>query len=154
MLVRRSHRCPWKAIVQVFQDFSPFICLVVGNDERIHFWEDLWWGNQTLCSQFLCLYRVISVKNFIISIFLGNSYPLSWNFNFRSNLTDIEIKLLQRLMSSLSSMHFYSFVANSRAWSLSSSGLFSVKFFSLALSNFSSFCGDQKPLQRWRPLLG
>ncbi|RVW31049.1 hypothetical protein CK203_093528 [Vitis vinifera] len=37
MVVRWSHRCPWKAIAQVFQDFSPFVRLVVGNGERIRF---------------------------------------------------------------------------------------------------------------------
>ncbi|RVW32138.1 putative ribonuclease H protein [Vitis vinifera] len=31
MVVRWSHRCPWKAIAQVFQEFSPFVRLVVGN---------------------------------------------------------------------------------------------------------------------------
>ena len=36
MVVRWSHRCPWKAIAQVFQ-FSPFVRLVVGNGERIRF---------------------------------------------------------------------------------------------------------------------
>ena len=87
-VVRWSHRCPWKAIAQVFQEFSPFVRLVVGNGERIRFWEDLWWGNQTLCSQYADLYRVISVKNLTVSNVLGNSLPLSWNFDFRRNLTD------------------------------------------------------------------
>ena len=41
MMVRWSHRCPWKTIAQVFQDFSLFVRLVVGNGERIRFWEDL-----------------------------------------------------------------------------------------------------------------
>ena len=104
MVVRWSHRCPWKAIAQVFQEFSPFVRLVVGNGERIRFWEDLWWGNQTLCAQFADLYRVISVRNLTVSNVLGNSFPLSWNFNFRRNLTDSEIDLLQRLMSSLNSV--------------------------------------------------
>ena len=45
-LVRWSHRCPWKAIAQVFQDFSKYTRFVVGDGERIHFWEDLWWGDQ------------------------------------------------------------------------------------------------------------
>ncbi|RVW72587.1 hypothetical protein VitviT2T_011580 [Vitis vinifera] len=39
---RWSHRCPWKAISQVFQEFSSFTRFVVGNGERIRFWEDLW----------------------------------------------------------------------------------------------------------------
>ncbi|RVW78875.1 LINE-1 retrotransposable element ORF2 protein [Vitis vinifera] len=77
MVVRWSHRCPWKAIAQVFQEFSPFVRLVVGNGERIRFWEDLWWGNQTLCAQFAELYRVSSVRNLTVSNVLGNSFPLS-----------------------------------------------------------------------------
>ena len=52
MVVRWSHRCPWKAIVQVFQDFPSYIRLVVRNGKIICFWEDLWWDNQLLCSQF------------------------------------------------------------------------------------------------------
>ncbi|RVW99862.1 Transposon TX1 uncharacterized 149 kDa protein [Vitis vinifera] len=138
MVVRWSHRCPWKVIAQVFQEFSPFVRLVVGNGERIRFWEDLWWGNQSLCSQFADLYRVISVKNLTVSNVLGNSFPLAWNLNFRHNLIDSEIDLLQRLMSSLSSVRFSPSLADSRAWSLSSSGLFSVKSFFLALSKVSN----------------
>ncbi|RVX13392.1 Transposon TX1 uncharacterized 149 kDa protein [Vitis vinifera] len=115
MVVRWSHRCPWKAIAQVFQEFSPFVRLVVGNGERIRFWEDLWWGNQTLCSQFANLYRVISVKNLTVSNVLGNSLPLSWNFIFRRNLTDSEIDLLQRLMSSLHSVLLSPSSSDSRA---------------------------------------
>ena len=48
----------------------------------------------TLCSQFADLYRVISMKNLTISNVLSNSFPLSWNSNFRRNLTDTEIDLL------------------------------------------------------------
>nr|CAN75609.1 hypothetical protein VITISV_002943 [Vitis vinifera] len=138
MVVRWSHRCPWKAIAQVFQKFSPFVRLVVGNGERIRFWEDLWWGNQTLCAQFAELYRVSSVRNLTVSNVLGNSFPLSWNFNFRRNLTDSEIDLFQRLMSSLHSVLLSPSSSDSRAWSLSSSGSFSVKSFFYALSKDSN----------------
>nr|CAN74795.1 hypothetical protein VITISV_041690 [Vitis vinifera] len=138
MVVRWSHRCPWKAIAQVFQEFSPFVRLVVGNGERIRFWEDLWWGNQTLCAQFADLYRVISVRNLTVSNVLGNSFPLSWNFNFCRNLTDSEIDLLQRLMSSIHSVLLSPSSSDSRAWSLSSSGSFSVKSFFYALSRDSN----------------
>ncbi|RVX10323.1 putative ribonuclease H protein [Vitis vinifera] len=41
-VVRWSHRCPWKAIAQVFQDFSKYTQFIVGDGERIRFWEDLW----------------------------------------------------------------------------------------------------------------
>ena len=52
-------------------------------------------GYSTLCSQFPGLYRVISMKNLIASVVLGNSYPLSWNFNFYRNLTDTKIELIR-----------------------------------------------------------
>ena len=77
------------------------------------------------------------LSNFLLQMthtVLGNSFPLSWNFNFRCNLTDTEIDLLQRIMSFLSSVLFSSSLADSRAWSLSSSSLFSVRLFFLALS--------------------
>ena len=43
-IVRWSHRCPWKAIAQVFQDFSKYTRFVVGDGKRIWFWEDLSFG--------------------------------------------------------------------------------------------------------------
>ena len=91
-----------------------------------------------MCSQFAGLYRVIYVKNLTVSNVLGNSFPLSWNFNFCHNLTKSKIDLLQRLMSSLSSVFFSPSLVDSRVWSLSSSGLFSMKSFLLALSKVSS----------------
>ena len=41
-----------------------------------------------------------------ISIVLGNSYP-SCNFNFWCNLTDLEIVLIEKLMSSLTIVHLF-----------------------------------------------
>ena len=52
--------------------------------------------------------------------------------------TDSEIDLFQRLMSSLSTVLFSPSLADSRAWSLSLSDLFSVKAFFLALSKVSN----------------
>ena len=46
-IIRCSHRCPWKAIAQVFQEFSEFTRFVVGDGDRIRLWEDLWWGGST-----------------------------------------------------------------------------------------------------------
>ena len=129
---------PLKGYCSSFPGFFPFCPLSGGNGERIRFWEDHWWGNQTLYSHFAGLYRVISVNNLTVSNVLGNSFPLFWNFNFRRNLTDSEIDLLQSLMFSLSSVLFSHSLADSRAWSLSSSGLFLVKSFFLALSKVSN----------------
>ena len=40
ILTKWSYWCPWKPIAQIFQFFI-HTCFVVGDDMRIHFWEDL-----------------------------------------------------------------------------------------------------------------
>ncbi|RVW14640.1 Transposon TX1 uncharacterized 149 kDa protein [Vitis vinifera] len=135
--VRWSHRCPWKAIALVFQEFSKFTRFVVGDGDRIRFWDDLWWGDQPLGTQYPRLLSVVTDKNAPISSILGYSRPFSWNFNFRRNLTDSEIEDLESLMRSLDRLHISPSVPDKRSWSISPSGLFTVKSFFLALSQYS-----------------
>ncbi|RVX05720.1 Transposon TX1 uncharacterized 149 kDa protein [Vitis vinifera] len=126
-----------KAIAQVFQGFSLITRYVVGNGERIRFWEDLWWGDQPLGTQYPRLFRVVMDKNISISSVLDPSRPFSWNLNFRRNLSDSEIEDLEGLMRSLDDLYLSPSVPDVRLWSLSSLGLFSVKSFFLALSQSS-----------------
>ena len=58
------------------------------------------------------LFRIVTVKNFTISLVLGFTNPFSWNLNFYHNLSDFEMELSQLSPSGL----------NSRAWFLSSLG--------------------------------
>ena len=76
-VVSWSHRYPWKAIVQVCQDFSKFSRFMVGNGEKIRFWEDLWWGDQPLGVRYPRLLRVVTDKNIPISSILGSTRPFS-----------------------------------------------------------------------------
>ena len=87
-----------------------------------------------MCSQYPRLFRVVTDKNILISSILGSTRPFSWNFN-SSNLSDFEIEDLEGLMWSLDGLHLSPSVSYARSWSLSSSGLFTVKFFFLALSH-------------------
>ena len=57
----------------------------------------------------------------ILSI-LKSTYPFSWNFNFRRNLSDFKIEDLERLMYSLTCLHLSPFTLDARTWSLSSLG--------------------------------
>ena len=65
---------------------------------------------------------------------LGSSPPSSLNLIFWRNLTDSKIEHFQGLLLSLGSVHLSPSIADSRGWSLSSKGLFTVKSFLLALS--------------------
>ena len=113
MMVRWSHRCLWKAIAHIFHLFSQHTRLVVGNGERIRFWEDLWLGDQPLCLQYLDLYRV-PMRNLTISMVLGSSPPSTWNLNFRCNLFYVEFENLQRLLISIGSIQLSHFTVDSR----------------------------------------
>ncbi|RVW99869.1 Transposon TX1 uncharacterized 149 kDa protein [Vitis vinifera] len=93
-------------------------------------------GDQPLGSQYPSLFRVVLDKNIPISSVLGPTRPFSWNLNFRRNLSDSEIEDLEGLMRSLDGVHLSPSVPDARLWPLSSSGLFSVKSFFLALSQF------------------
>ena len=97
-----------------------FTRFVVGNGERIRFWEDLWWGDQPLGTQYPRLFRVV-LDNILISSVLGSTRPFSWNFNFRRNLSDSEIEDLEGLMRSLDGLHLSPSVPDARFWPLSSS---------------------------------
>ena len=110
---------------------------VVGNGDRIRFWEDLWREDQPLGTQYPRLFRVVVDKNISISSVLGPSRPFLWNLNFRRNLSDSEIEDLEGLMRSLDDLYLSPSVPDARLWPLSSSGLFSVKSFFLALSQSS-----------------
>ena len=82
MVVRWSHKCPWKDIAQNFHLFIHPTRLVVGNGEKIIFWEDLWLGDQPLCAQSSDLYRVIPSRNSTISVVLGSFLPSTLSLNF------------------------------------------------------------------------
>ena len=59
-------------------------------------------------------------KNSLISSILGSARPFSWNFDFRRNLSDSEIKDLEGFMRLLDGLHLSPSVSDARSWSLSS----------------------------------
>ena len=86
----------------------------MGDGTRIQYWEDLWWVDQPLCSQFQSLFKIIIVKNLNISWNLRSTYHFSWNLNVYHNLSDLEIEDLERLMPSLSHLNLSSFGHDAR----------------------------------------
>ena len=74
------------------------------------------------------------MRKLTILVVLGLSPPSTMSLNFRRNLYDVEIESLQRLLISIGYVQLSSLTSNSRGWSLSPTGLFTVKSFYLALS--------------------
>ena len=55
--------------------------LVLGNCERIHFWEDVWIGDLSICSTFSRLYILFYLCSVSIKSMIAYS-PLDWKWNF------------------------------------------------------------------------
>ena len=90
---------------------------MVGNGEKIRFWEDLWMGEQPLYIQYSNLYRVTHMTNLTILVVLGHSPPSTLSLNFRCNLSNAEIERLQRLLISIGFVQLSSSPVDSRGWS-------------------------------------
>ncbi|RVW89273.1 hypothetical protein CK203_032670 [Vitis vinifera] len=56
-VVRWSHRCPWKAIAQVFPGVLPFVRLVVGNGEKNSVLGRSFGGETKLCALNLLIFK-------------------------------------------------------------------------------------------------
>lgn len=56
--LRGSIYCPWRGIYHRFFVLESILCSILGNGERIHFWEDFWIGESNLCSYslFFCFF--------------------------------------------------------------------------------------------------
>ena len=94
-------------------------------------------GDQPLGFQYPRLFRVVTVKNILISSILNYARPFSWKFNFRCNLSYSEIEDLESLMCSFDCLHLSPLVLDVRSWFLSFSRLFTIKSFFLVLSHLS-----------------
>ncbi|RVW74521.1 hypothetical protein CK203_053800 [Vitis vinifera] len=124
--------------------FSEVRCCVQTEDNRGLGLGNISWRNLALLGKWLwrypreglALWHQETGKEFDYGkiCVLGPSRPFSWNLNFRRNLLDSEIEDLEGLMRSLDNLYLSPSVPDARLWPLSSSGLFSVKSFFLALS--------------------
>lgn len=81
---------------QGHSSFLPHVKLELGDGEKNCSWEDVWYGDSSLCSSFLCLYRLSRSHNISIkSLVATSSFDWNWNFNSLRNLNEREIKKLQ-----------------------------------------------------------
>ena len=127
---RSSYRSPWKFISSLHEDFQQLVGFRVGDGRRIRFWEDVWWGGETLSNQFGDLYRLSLAHNRTIAemvVLSNNSSPHGWDLQFFRNLHDREIGHLTNLTLILDQVHLIEGVADTRIWQPDNSGGFSSR---------------------------
>ncbi|PON75015.1 hypothetical protein TorRG33x02_245800 [Trema orientale] len=67
---------------------------MVGNGNKIRFWEDVWRGDEAFCNQFLTLYRACSRPTGKISPqdeYSGNN--ANWNTHLQIDISDKDLVL-------------------------------------------------------------
>lgn len=141
--IRASARCPRKFISQGLPRFLSHCSFVVGNGERIHFWEDVWKGDIPLSDRFPRLYSLSRAHNSsILDMVVSPSFHLGWDFRFFRNLNDREICEFSSLLSLLEGVVLRPSTLDRRRWLLHSSGIFSCHSFMESIilgSNENSF---------------
>ena len=85
----------WKGIKRGWDCFIPFISFLVGNEDRVKFWSDLWCGDLPLKGVFLHLFSIVANREAVVTDYImvrnGN---LHWEVTFVRNLLDWKIEPL------------------------------------------------------------
>ncbi|KAM2375829.1 hypothetical protein ACFXTH_044543 [Malus domestica] len=133
---RVSSRSPWKDISSGSHQFLICCKFEVGNGERVRFWEDGWLTGGPLKEQFPRLFLLSRKYSHNISSFVEvSSNSLSWNFDFRKNLNEMEIEEVATLLQKVEEVRLSPSKMDNRRWNLEASGLFTCKSYCSLLSN-------------------
>ncbi|KAM1060262.1 hypothetical protein TB1_024191 [Malus domestica] len=133
---RGSSRCPWTDISAGYPPFLHSCKFVVGNGERLRFWEDGWLEGGPLKEQFPRIFSLSRTKNQSISNLIASSLqPVSWNLEFRRNLRESEIEEVAGLLQKVESVRLCHSREDRRRWNLEGSGQFTCKSYNSFLCN-------------------
>jgi len=128
--VNVSCRNPWRLISKGYQSFLHCCRFMVGNGEKIRFWEDTWLKEGKLKTLFPRLFSLSRKKITSISCFVNiQETPLNWDFGFRRNLSEIEIVEVANLLEILGRVRLCSSRLDKRIWEIEDHGMFSCKSF-------------------------
>ena len=97
----------------------------IGNGKRVRFWEDHWFGNATLATQYWDLYNLANEHNATIDK-IWDGYTLK--LTFRRCFTEEQMSLWFELMEIANSIHFID-DHDSLVWNMNSKGVYTVKSF-------------------------
>jgi hypothetical protein len=133
----------WKGLMNVKDEFLSQGSFVVGNRHKTRFWKDTWLGDKPLSEEYPSLYNITYHKNVTKANVIDT---VALNIGFRKNLHgnkwDRWIHLLHRLIVVQLTDNDDIF-----KWSLTTSGLFSVKSMYLDLLNGHTVYLQKKHLE-------
>ena len=94
----------WKDIRREAHQLKQDCKLILGDGDRIGFWEDIWCGENPLCASFPTLYVVAASKGAKVGeVWKTTEDGGGWNKRFIRLFNDWELEEIQRLISLISS---------------------------------------------------
>ena len=128
--LRSSYRSPWKFIYSLYSDFRQLVRFKVGDERRIRFWEDVWWGEEAFAIRFPDLYRLSLAKNQSIANIIvqhTGSITQGWDLHFHRNLHHRELENFAIFSVALDHVRLNVQLSDLRIWKPDSLGGFSCK---------------------------
>ena len=114
------------------EDFQRWVGYRVGDGRRVHFWSDIWGGDQCLSSRFPRVFGLAMDKREGVADYLerGDSGgQVFWNVRLRRNLMDEEVGLFADLLGELYKLRGIGVGEDEIRWLGFRSGVFSVSSF-------------------------
>lgn len=77
----------WMIIRKEVTQLQQYCSLLVGNNCKIRFWEDLWIGYEPLCLSFPSMFKMVGSKG-MSAVELWDPLKGNWNYKFERILND------------------------------------------------------------------
>ncbi|XP_058092153.1 uncharacterized protein LOC131238046 [Magnolia sinica] len=118
----------WKGIYRLKKDVIQRIGFTVGKGDCIHFWTDIWLGDNPLKEKFPSIFRLAVKKNSLIA----DNYSIVanrviWNIKCRRNLEDWEISEFVELLDYVHHAIPNQSLKDSLTWKADKSSVFTVR---------------------------
>jgi hypothetical protein len=122
----------WQGLMDVKRLFWPCIKIKIGDGTRTRFWEDAWIKDDSLAKAFPRLYSISLNLNITVATVFNMGMA---NLRFRRALVGEKLALWNELKEICSNVTLDPSQDDKLVWTLSKSGVFSVKSFYLAMQS-------------------